>query len=62
MSVSVYVSYSISELMQVYVYRWLVSNMQVKSGFYARLRAGVRVSTDTLGVVDGYRLEWHKAA
>lgn len=55
-SISVYVSYSISELMQVYVYRWLVSNMQVNGGFYARLHVCTRVSTDTLGVVDGYRL------
>ena len=45
--VSVYVSGSLSELMQVYVYRLLVSNMQVNSDFYARLRVCMRVSTDT---------------
>lgn len=55
-SVYVYVSGSLSELMQVYVYRWLVSNMQVSKGFYARLRVCMRVSTDTLGVVDGYQV------
>ena len=61
-SISVYVSCSISELMQVYVYRLLVSNMQVNGGFYARLRVCTRVSTDTLGVADGYRMERHKTA
>ena len=55
-SISVYVSGSLSELMQVYVHRLLVSNMQVNGGFYARLRVCMRVSTDTLGVVDGYHL------
>lgn len=45
--VSVYVSGSLSELMQVYVYRLLVSNMQVNSDFYARLRMCMRVDTDT---------------
>lgn len=53
------VSYSLSELMQVYVYRLYVSNMQVKGGF---ARAYACVSTDTLGVVDGYRLEWREEA
>ena len=33
--------------MQVYVYRLLVSNMQVNGGFYARLRMCMRVDTDT---------------
>ena len=47
MSISVYVSYSLSELMQVYVYRLLVSNMQVNGGFYARLRVCTCVDTDT---------------
>lgn len=61
-SISVYVSGSISELMQVYVYRLLVSNIQVNGGFYARLRVRLRVSTDTLGVVDGYCLWWLKTA
>ncbi len=60
--VSVYVSGSLSELMQVYVYRLLVSNMQVNGGFYARLHVCTRVSTDTLGVVDGYCLWWLKTA
>lgn len=45
--ISVYVSGSLSELIQVYVYRLLVSNMQVSSGFYARLRVCTRVDTDT---------------
>ena len=54
--ISVYVSGSLSELMQVYVHRLLVSNMQVNGGFYARLHVCMRVSTDTLGVVDGYRV------
>ena len=62
MFISVYVSYSLSELMKVYVYRLLVSNMQVKRGFYARLRVCTCVNTDTLGVVDGYRLWWLKTA
>lgn len=45
--ISVYVSGSLSELMQVYVHRLLVSNMQVNGGFYARLRMCMRVDTDT---------------
>lgn len=45
--ISVYVSGSLSELMQVYVYRLLVSNMQVNGGFYARLHVCTCVDTDT---------------